>query len=325
MGIKRVLMTGGGIDVQMDSGKRYRFDGKAVDGKSVHCVSHAHTDHLPSRLGKDGGTGVITSPETHSLLKSRLRRKNPPPLLDIPEHMELHDSGHVIGSRMFHALDADLLFTGDFSTRRRFFTEGARPVKCKHVIIEATFAAPGVEFPPHEEVFAEARQYVLERLEEGKKVLIDVYPLGKAQEAWHIFEDMGPQVSPNVRRIHDTLNLHGHFFPGTDDMYGSKQLLIGSYMRGWEDAVRVGLTGWAQQAWPGSRGFDRAFPLSDHADWNEFIGFLQGCSPERVYLWHTGVQRTSKRRNEVVTEIEKQVGAEVVLLKENQAELGSYF
>ena len=82
-------------------------------------------------------------------------------------------------------------------------------------------------------------------------------------------------------------------------------------------AVTVGLSGWALTgAFRFGRGFDAAFPLSDHCDFEELLELVEAVDPEVVYTHHGF--------DEAFASTLAGRGYEAYALKRNQATLAEF-
>ena len=113
----KVRMTKNGILCEI-GGKQVYLDPKNSDVNGVNFVSHAHSDHLPS---KNGGT-ILSSIETSEIANLRgFKMENHVESLD---DFSLIDSGHILGAKGL--LFDDIFYTGDVCTRDRGFLKGAK-------------------------------------------------------------------------------------------------------------------------------------------------------------------------------------------------------
>ena len=136
-------MTKNGILCEVNE-KRVYLDPKKTDLDGINFVSHAHSDHLPS---KNGGT-ILSSIETSAISDLRgFTMKNHVEFLD---GFSLIDSGHVLGSKGL--LFDDIFYTGDICTRDRGFLKAAKIPSCKTLITECTFGLPEFTFPKMDEI-----------------------------------------------------------------------------------------------------------------------------------------------------------------------------
>jgi Cft2 family RNA processing exonuclease len=86
-----------------------------------------------------------------------------------------------------------------------------------------------------------------------------------------------------------------------------------------QGARTASVSGWAlDEGHKYAMRVDRAFPLSDHADYKELLGFITGVSPEIVYTIH-GFDK------EFAKDIQKNTGINAMHLKKHHASLASYY
>ncbi|HEV2316860.1 MAG TPA: MBL fold metallo-hydrolase [Thermoplasmata archaeon] len=95
--------------------------------------------------------------------------------------VELHAAGHIPGASMFlYRGDHDVLFTGDLSALPSRLVGGASTVECDVLAMESTYA--GREHPDRKLTEERLRQRIDEVLEDGGRVLIPAFAVGRAQE-----------------------------------------------------------------------------------------------------------------------------------------------
>ena len=176
-------MTKNGILCETDIGTVY-LDPKKTDLDGINFVSHAHSDHLPS---KNGGT-ILSSIETNEISGLRgFTMKNHVHSID---GFSLIDSGHVLGSKGL--LFDDLFYTGDICTRDRGFLKAAKIPKCKTLITECTFGLPEFTFPKMDEIQNQVNQLIADLYAKGIPVILMGYQLGKAQTLTQMFGHWDP-------------------------------------------------------------------------------------------------------------------------------------
>lgn len=293
-----IAMTRNGIMYE-SGGTRLCLDPRAADPGAVNFVSHAHTDHLPS---KNGGT-ILCSEETGEI--AELRGFKMGERLGEREGFELLDSGHILGARGL--LHDGMFYTGDICTRDRGFLRGARVPRCKTLITECTFGLPEFAFPPMAQTQRRANEIISELYGRGVPVILMGYQLGKAQTITQLFGHWDPLY------LHDSIKemnrLHRGFgVPLRDAMGHTEAQGLGlldrkpwvmvapmlpakngfvKEMKSRYGAVTVGFSGWAASAkYPFARGADYAVPLSDHCDFGELVGMVARSGAEKVYTVH---------------------------------------
>ena len=318
-----------GILVSFSDGLNFRFDPQRYSENDINLISHAHSDHLPSRC--KGGEFVM-SEVTQSLIE--IRKKVPTKII-AHDRVQLLDAGHVVGSHMF-LIEGErrVVCTGDFCTREKFFTKGAKPVKTDILIVESTFGHEKYVFPDTKKVESELLDCVEDCFSRGRSVAIMAYPFGKAQEITFLLREYYPYVTKEIYDINQNLKCFGYKFKQRQfesrDLKRSNdpfvlvttssrktQLDIMSKFKNREIRT-IAVSGWAVNSGYGYfKGIDYAFPLSDHADFNDLLKFVDDCQPELVYTCH-GFS------TQFAGSIRKKLGIEAMPLKKGQLSLHSF-
>ena len=291
-------MTKNGILCDADN-KRVNLDPKNVDSTGVNFVSHAHSDHLPS---KNGGT-ILSSIETNEIANLRgFKMENH---VDSLDNFSLINSGHILGAKGL--LFDDIFYTGDLCTRDRGFLKGATIPKCKTLITECTFGLPEFVFPKLDDMLKQVNELISDLYTKGIPVILMGYQLGKAQTITQFFGHWGPLY------LHDSIkamnSLHQKFGISLKDGIGhteaEKNGLLGKKpwimvaplmssknkfvqdMKSKYGAVTIGFSGWAQSnRFSFGRRTDYSIPISDHCDYNELMDVVVRSGAEQVYTIH---------------------------------------
>lgn len=291
-------MTKNGILCEVDD-KRVFLDPKNSDVSGINFVSHAHSDHLPS---KNGGT-ILSSIETNEIANLRgFKMENHIESLD---DFSLIDSGHILGAKGL--LFDDIFYTGDVCTRDRGFLKGAKIPKCKTLITECTFGLPEFVFPKLEDTLKQVNELISELYGKGVPVILMGYQLGKAQTITQLFGHWGPLYLHDS--VKDMNRLHQKFGVSLNDgighteaekngllekkpwvmvapMVSSKNKFVQD-MKSKYGAVTIGFSGWAQSTkFSFGRRTDYSIPMSDHCDYNELIDMVMQSGAEQVYTIH---------------------------------------
>jgi len=318
-----------GVVIDLAEGTRVVLDG-AADG-DVTVVSHAHGDHLV-----DGAEQVVASKLTAALARIR-QEETAPEAIEHPT-VELFPSGHIAGSRAARVTDPETgrtyLYTGDVSTRSRFYLDGFEPVEADVLITEATYGKPGYVFPPTESVVEEVRDWLAETMD--TVVLLFGYALGRAQKLQRLLADSARSrvfVTDAVAALNAPIEANlGVKFPArryrseTELEPGDALVLpMGTTRINWiesliedHDALAAGFSGWAtDDSFIYQRGFDRGFPMSDHCDFEELVGLVEAVDPERVYTQHGSADALA---DHLATEH----GYDATALKQNQSTFADY-
>lgn len=296
----RTVRLTDGVQFDLSSGERVVCDGERPAG-DVNILSHAHGDHLFRRA--EGP--VVCSPLTAALARARGREGVVVERGDHPK-VELVNAGHVPGSSAALVTDDDgtrFLYTGDCSTRDRFFLDGFEPPSADVLVVESTYGKPEYRFPPQ----AEAERRIVDWLddERDRPVLLFGYSLGRAQQLQLLANRSSRSrlfVTRATARVNDVLEEHldvdfGAERYGEDVELGAGDALVLptrtsrlSFVDHIVDdtgAAKVGFSGWATDESFRYRGdYDVTFPLSDHCDFEELVDVVEAVDPETVYTTH---------------------------------------
>ncbi len=242
------------------------------DAKPFAFISHAHNDHIAPH------EEIIVSQRTARLLKSRLPGRRIEHILPFGEKRRVHGldlmllpAGHIFGSAQCFLFlgNETLLYTGDFKLR------------------------PGKS--------AEQVQWreAGETIEAGEVPVLLGYSLGKAQEILCSLDGVGltPMLHGSVYEMTRIYEQFGQSFCKyvryrANDVAG-KVLICPpsanrSHMLERIPRKRVAMiSGWAVDPNAVYRyQVDAAFPLSDHADYDDLIRYVDFVRPRRVFTLH---------------------------------------
>ncbi len=266
-------------------------------------VSHAHFDHMARhRL-------VLCSEGTAKLMRARMPGKREEIVLPFGQAHELRDgtrvtlhaAGHIFGSAQFRAENelGSLLYTGDFKLRQGLSAETCETPRAHTLIMETTFGRPRYVFPPAAEIMAAIVRFCRGAIEDGETPVIFGYSLGKSQELLRGLAGAGLPVMLHARiwkltRVYEAMGME---FPSyhrfnLEDARGHvvlcpPQTNNSVWLRRIVSRRTAIVTGWAVD--PGAvyrYQCDAAFPLSDHAGYDDLLRFVELTQPERVFTVH---------------------------------------
>ena len=272
------------------------------DAKRLAFVSHAHSDHIARHRE------IIVSERTARLLQARLPGVRKEHILPFGEPRRVHNiditllpAGHIFGSaQLFLATENEtLLYTGDFKLRHGKSAEPAQWRQANTLIMETTFGLPRYQFPPTEKVIEQIIAFCRDTIDEGAVPVLLGYSLGKAQEILCSIDGAGltPMLHGSVYRMTRIYEQFGQSFCkyvryNKNDVAG-KVLICPpsanhSAMIEQIPRRRVAIiSGWAIDPNAIYRyQVDAAFPLSDHADYNDLVRYVDLVQPKRVLTLH---------------------------------------
>ncbi|MGH8093500.1 MAG: MBL fold metallo-hydrolase RNA specificity domain-containing protein, partial [Chthoniobacterales bacterium] len=273
-----------------------------LDAKSFAFVSHAHSDHIAPH------EETIVSERTSRLMQARLPGRRHEHILAFGQpatvrglRVTLLPAGHIFGSAQFflESGTGSLLYSGDFKLRPGRSAELAQWKQAETLIMETTYGLPRYRFPPTELVVQQIVAFCHETLEEGATPVLLGYSLGKAQEILCSLAraNLRPMLHGSVSRMTRIYEKFGQSFCDYERYDAAAvvgKVLIcppsANHSRLLERIrhKRVAMiSGWAVQ--PGAiyrYQVDAAFPLSDHADYDDLLRYVELVQPQRVLTLH---------------------------------------
>jgi len=292
--------------MRLDAAMNLEIGGASIslDGCGrVNCfVSHAHSDHISPLRAKD--KSILASEETLALAG---HPGSTEPFKSDGVKVKLLDSGHILGSRQLRA-DYDgksFVYTGDFKLTDSLTTRGAEVEKCDVLLIESTYGSPEMVFPERDFVYSCMAKWVRSNLERGAIVLLGGYSIGKAQELVKLANEylgIAPVVESNIEKACSVYEKFGigldripvrtdeaeevmkHEFLSIVTPSSASRSFCSKLEEIYNRKVFCAVaSGWALRF---AYSADRSFPLSDHADFNQLIEYVERSSPRKIYCTH---------------------------------------
>jgi DNA ligase-1 len=272
------------------------------EAKDFAFVSHAHSDHIaPHRE-------IIVSERTAHLMRARLPGKRKEIILPFSQEKDvrgmrvtLFPAGHIFGSAQFflRTENDSLLYTGDFKLRQGQSAEATEWTAANTLIMETTYGIPRYRLPPTEEVIAQIVAFCRDAIECDEVPVLLGYSLGKAQEILCALAraDLTPMLHGSVYQMTRIYKQYGQKFCHylryhANDLAGKVLICPPSANRSrmLEKIPRkrvAMISGWAVDPNAIYRyQVDAAFPLSDHADYDDLLRYVELVGPERVFTLH---------------------------------------
>ena len=277
--------------------------------RPVRVITHAHNDHISGlQRSLRECSWVLMTEATRDLL-AILKKRTLPTLPNVvglkygqpfqigDETLTLLWARHIIGAAQVLVEDSDgvrLLYTGDFKF------PGTPVHEADVLVMEATYGRPGLvrDFEP------EVEERLVELVERGLArgpVYIFGYH-GKLQEVMQILADGGvwaPFVLP--RRVYEVTRvcerygmIVGDYLPIWSDeareLVERAEPYVAFYhassakrVRGRKMAMRITVSGWELSAPVRQVGpCDYVVGLSDHADFEGLLAYVEECKPKLV-------------------------------------------
>ena len=279
-----------GVDLPLDSTRKRDFA----------FVSHAHSDHVASHRK------ILATPETILFFRKRYKQILSRALqfgkraklgkVDV----ELFSSGHILGAAqiMIHHDDQRIVYTGDFKLKPSATVEPIEIRKCDVLIMETTYGRPEYVFPDRDVSIEMLLKFIKATRVSGYAPMILAYSLGKAQEALKIIGDEGYAASLHSS-VYDMAVLYkkcgikfGEFEKFNRETYADKVMIAPPFwrknpdMKGLRRVKSCMLTGWGVGNIPRWGSADAIVPLSDHADYNDLIKYVEQAQPRKILTIH---------------------------------------
>ena len=272
----------------------FYIDPKRPVHKAV--ISHAHGDHAMPNSGNiytTRTTQYIMNRRFKNSLRSRFHEIN------FRETFYLNDvaitfypAGHMLGSAMIlmEYKNERYLFTGDFKLQEDPSCEATEIVQADYLITETTFAHPQHLHPdPVQEI---------KKLNEltDQNILLGAYSVGKAQRLTHLVSTHCSNkkllVHNEIVKFHDVyqqagVNL-GKWERYTRQEFKKENNCVYILPPNWfhrfagKESYKVFATGWKHAF----TKCDSVIHISDHADWNDLLKFIDLTKPKIVFTLH---------------------------------------
>lgn len=285
-------------------------------------ITHAHYDHSKGFSFQD--LEKMSTEETKKIVACYGREINHWKSLPVGGKVKIDDlevvcynAGHVLGSALFEVItpEGNVVYTGDLQFKDSFTLKGAEPVPCDILIIESTFGSRSFTFPERETVAQEMVRWALQTIKNGKVPTFKTDPLGNAQEvtkAFNLHSELPVTVHWRIAQINEIYKANGHRLKFSDarseeasEITSSGEFIFitpkNANLTNHPDLEPALVSGWAVWA----KKHKNAFPLSDHADFNQLMKFVAACKPRVVLTCHGG-----KFNYIFAKQVEKQLGIE---------------
>ncbi|MEM0438269.1 MAG: MBL fold metallo-hydrolase [Candidatus Micrarchaeia archaeon] len=267
-------------------------------------ISHAHSDHLSSKSHRM----VIASEPTISLSGVKYDGRF------VHRNVKLHNAGHMLGATQVEIVrdGGNFVYTGDFSLEDGFTFKRAEIVEADELLIEATYGSPHYIFPKKEDIAHALRREVMSRLTHGN-IIFAVYATGKSQELIKMLNEycnITPVVSPEVAEVSDIYVRHGQKLSYVSSASEeAAEMFRGNFVgiipkSKFRPELRMRLTNhYKKPCYFGSLSgwnirfpsdyYDIALPMSDHADYNGLLEYVEYSGPKKVYVFGAFAQQFS--------------------------------
>lgn len=262
-------------------------------------VSHAHSDHVRRHACS------IVTPGTGRLIEHRYRPGHRFIELELGERRDFGEfaltllpAGHVRGSAqaLVEHRGERLLYSGDFKLTASRTAEPAEVPEADVLIVEATFGRPQYRFPPSAWVIEQIGAFCRDALAQGCTPVLFAYSLGKGQELLGCLAGAGFDIALHgttfgVTQVYERLGVEFPVYSRLDDSGLTGRVLIcppqarrSAALAAIPRARTAYVSGWAVDRSARYRlGVHAAFPLSDHADYDDLLAYVKRVNPKQVF------------------------------------------
>ena len=282
-------------------------------------ITHAHMDHFTF-----GCDEYISTYETAVILKERIGKE-----LNIRTYeygkefkingikISLHPSGHILGSSQikFNFADEICLITGDFKRQKDETCNEYQIVKTDYLISESTFGLPIFRWDDTHKTVSDITKWVDSSKE--KTSILFCYSLGKAQRLLNEISDKSIKnniyTHSSIHKMNKCYKKLGVNIIDTirfekknniEELKGSLVLLPpslnkGNFLKNFKEFQTGFASGWMSiRALRKRSGYDKGFPISDHADWMGLLDTIKDSGANNVSFHHGDSEAITRYLNE---------------------------
>ena len=288
----------GGIKIILD-GLKFLIDPiEKFERIDSILISHAHFDHS-RMLSYKLRTKAYLTPETLAIAKVRMkniRTKVSPK--GYGEKFEIYGkkfqflpSGHVFGSsQILIENEGRIVYTGDFKLRDSLTHEGCKPLNCDVLIMDSIYGSPEYVFPDINEIAEEITGWVNNTLKDGFIPILTGNTFGQGQELTKMLsERFDVEVHPvvgKINRICEEFGVKlGSYEVSLEPSQGSV-FIAPKWFLPYVNLNKCKIAFCSGRYLNGKHGGHKAFPLSNHADFNERIEYIKKVKPRLVITCH---------------------------------------
>lgn len=268
-------------------------------------VTHAHSDHA-----RKGSKNYLAHKHTAAILKLRLGEKTNVQSIEYGKELNINGvkvtffpSGHVVGSAQIRVSDGleTWVVSGDYKLEPDGITQQFEHIECTHFVTESTFAKPNFSWQPQSEIFNQINSWWANNSSKGVTSVISAYSLGKSQRLLKNIDSSIAKivVHSSIDETNKIISQLGIELPKTytfdqitkEDLKNALVITpsfsnLKSLETKLDGYVMANASGWMQLKWYVSKSLDKAFVISDHADWNGLLKAIKESKAENIYVNH---------------------------------------
>ncbi|ABM72065.1 Predicted exonuclease of the beta-lactamase fold involved in RNA processing [Prochlorococcus marinus str. MIT 9515] len=270
-------------------------------------ITHAHMDHFTF-----GCEEYISTLETAIILKERIGKDINIRTYEYEKEFKVngikisfHPSGHILGSSQIKINMADeiWLITSDFKRQKDDTCKKYEIVKTDFLISESTFGLPIFNWDEPQNTALEIKKWI--HTSHETTYFLFCYSLGKAQRLLNEISKLNFTNNIFTHSSIDKMNKCYKNFgveiietkkfennKNIGDLKGSLILLPpalnrNSFLKRYKDFQTGFASGWMSiRALRKRSGYDKGFPISDHADWSGILKTIEESKAKNVFFHH---------------------------------------
>ncbi|MBU2477039.1 MBL fold metallo-hydrolase [Candidatus Micrarchaeota archaeon] len=271
--------------------------------KKNFIITHAHSDHAKISSSKE--KTFFLTPETKALIETRNKKEFNSS--EIPfgkkfsldgKEFEFFFSGHILGSSQIKVNSGEIVFTSDFRLSDSVLFEGAKVLQAETLVIESTYGKPEFVFPKRKQIYEQIEAWGRKELKENNLLVLGGYSIGKAQELTKISNAFFNEVPLVHQTVFGPNNVYkekgvklGKFELLNHNLKEFNVLIIPPHLLNLDliHAIEISsgrkvspavFSGW--NSFAGAK----TFPLSDHADFNDLLKYVEFSGAKNVLTHH---------------------------------------
>lgn len=288
-----------GICVRQESSFYIDASKRAVDA----AISHSHSDHV--RIYKD--SKYLVTQGTYALIEDKIREKKNFKIAKFGKktkigefEVSLHNAGHILGSaQVLVEGNKSVAVTSDFKLQKSLLFEPAEILHSDVLVMESTFGLSHFNFPPREQVYEDMIKWMHGEIERGRFIVLAGYATGKSQELTAIvneFMNTTPLVHERIyenNKIYETQGVKlGEYIKLNHNLNESNVLIMppslinSALLQALQFSLKRKVSSALASGWQFNGCFNKTFPLSDHADFQQLMQYVKEANPKMVLTTH---------------------------------------
>lgn len=276
---------------------------KARETSDINFVTHAHRDHI-NITKKTCDKNYITTKTTADVMNTYFGNFNND-IVGYNDKIKIDDvtfefknSGHVAGSYLLNIYnDQKVTVTGDINNVDTILTNAIEPEDTDILLIESTYGKEGATFPKRKESYEAFIKWLTLSIINNKLPVIQAYSFGKAQEIIGLINrsfdfnigvtesafDITNAHTKNHIKLKNYFLLNGNI-KDMDVLILPNSNMSKEMMQGLEYSAKKSLT--FASVTGHDFAFGKNFKISDHADCQGLLDFVEASNPKQVYTYH---------------------------------------